>query len=179
MEKSGFRIKSVMTKLLIFLIFLQSVSYGQDTAQLRRTPYKLVVVADKNTAYEEEIKATPYVLPDKTIQLYPGETVYIEVHQENGNIKSMKAVNEIKNPAITLTISLTQSIKKEAHELIMLKVTNPFSTQLIYQAKIFLLTHNKWVDTDVLPVEPGLSSFETWPDIITSIGLGNWTFKTN
>jgi hypothetical protein len=171
-----------MRNLLIHSIAFLTISvysYGQDTTQLKRIPYKLIVAVDKNTSYEEEIKATPYVLPNKTIQLYPGETVYIEVQQENGNIKSMTAVKEIKNPAITLTISFTQTARKNIHEMTMLKVVNPFSTQLTYKAKIFLLNPKKWVDTNVYPVEAGLSAFETWPDIITSIGLGDWVFKTN
>jgi hypothetical protein len=163
----------------IALLTISICANGQDTNQLKRTPYKLTVVVDKNTSYEEELKGTAYVLPNKTIQLYPGETIYIEVRQENGNIKSMTAVSEIKDPTITLTISFTQSVKKKVHELMMLQIKNPFSKQLIYKAKIFLLTQKKWVNTDVYPVEPQLSAFETWPDIITSIGLGDWTFKTN
>ena len=161
-----------------FAIILTSfVSYGQDTTQLIRTPYKLVVAVDKNSVYEEDIKATPYVLPDNTIQLYPGEIVYIEVEQENGIIKSMTAVKENINPSKTLILSFTQTDKKKVHELMTLKVTNPFKQQLIYNATIFIMKHNKWVKTNVYPVEAGLSGFEIWPDIITSIGLGKWIFK--
>lgn len=171
-----------MRKILIHSIAVLVVSInalGQDSSLLKRTPYKLTVAVDKNTTYEEEIKNTPYVLPNNTIQLYPGETVYIEVRQENGSIKSITAVPEMKDPAITLTISFMQSVKKKVHEMSMLQIKNPFSSQLIYKAKIFLLTQKKWADTNVYPVEPRLSAFETWPDIITSIGLGDWTFKKN
>jgi len=163
----------------IALLITSICAYGQDTTQLKRTPYKLIVAVDKNTTYEEEIRGTAYVLPNKTIQLYPGETVYIELKQVNGKIESMTAVNEIKDSTITITISFTQTVKKNVYEMTMLQVKNPFSRPLIYKAKIFLLTQKKWVDTDVYPVDAGLSAFETWPDIITSIGLGGWTFKTN
>lgn len=166
---------------IIFSAALLTISIclnAQDTTQLKRSPYKLTVAVDKNSVYEEEISGTPYVLPDKTIQLYAGETVYIEVAQENGVIKSLTAVKEIKNPSITLTISFTQNVKKKVHELTMLKVINPFPNQLIYKAKIFLFPQKKWVDTDVYPVEAGLAGIETWPNIITSIGLGSWTFQT-
>ena len=163
----------------IALLTISICAHGQDTTQLKRTPYKLIVAVDRNTTYEEEIKGTAYVLPNKTIQLYPGETVYIEVKQVNGKIESMTAVSEIKDPTITVTISFTQSVQKKVHEMTMLQVKNPFASPLTYKAKIFLLTQKKWIDTNVYPVEPGLSAFETWPDIITSIGLGGWTFKTN
>jgi hypothetical protein len=152
-------------------------SYAQESPQLKRTPYKLTVAVDKNSVYEADIQAIPYVLPDNTVQLYPGETVYIEVEQENGIIKRMTAVKEIKDSSKTLTISFAQSARKEVHELMTLKVTNPFPNNLIYKANIFLLRENKWANTDVYPVEAGLSGFETWPDIITSIGLGDWKFQ--
>jgi len=42
---------------------------------------------------------------------------------------------------------------------------------------IFLLKHNKWVPTSVIPVEEKLMSYETWPDIILSITLQEFTFK--
>lgn len=79
------------------------------------------------------------MLPNNTIQLYSGEAVYSEVMQENGNIKSIKAVKEIKYPAIIPTISFTLSIRKKVHEVSMLTVKNPFTMQLTYHANIFLL----------------------------------------
>jgi uncharacterized protein YlzI (FlbEa/FlbD family) len=163
--------------LLISLLTVSVCSYGQDTTQLKRAAYKLTVAVDKKNFYEEDIKESPYVLPDNTIQLYPGEKIYVEIEQENGVIKRMTAVKEIKNPSTTITISLTQSVKKKVHEITMLQVSNPFATQLSYKAKIFLLNQKKWVDTNVYPVEPQLAGFETWPDIITSVALGNWTLQ--
>jgi hypothetical protein len=41
----------------------------------------------------------------------------------------------------------------------------------------FPLQGSKWIETDVLPVMAGLSGFETWPDIFTSIALSGWSFK--
>jgi hypothetical protein len=161
----------------IALLAFSFCLYGQDGAQFKRTPYKLKVAVDKKSFYEEDLKETAFVLPDKTVQLYPGETIYIEVEQENGVIKNMTAVKEIKNPAITLTISFTQTAAKKVHEMMMLKIDNPFSSPLIYKASIFLFNQKKWVSTNVYPVMEGLSAYETWPDIITSIGLNSWAFQ--
>lgn len=152
-------------------------AFSQDSTQLRRLPYKLSVAVNKKTVYEEDIKATPYVLPNKAIQLYPGETIYIEIEHENGVIKSVTAVEENTNPEKTVTISFTQSVKKRVHQLTMLRIENPFTQNLIYTSRIFLFKQSRWVDTDVYPVRGRLSAFETWPDIITSIALGNWELK--
>ena len=149
--------------ILLITLFTISFCYGQDTTQLKRVPYKLTVAVDKNSVYEEEIKATGYVLPNKAIQLYPGETVYVfEVEQDNGVIKSLTLVKEIKDSSKTLTLSFTQSTKKKVHEMMMLKVINPLPFKLIYKASIFLFVQKKWVNADVYPVEAGLSGFETW-----------------
>jgi hypothetical protein len=172
-------LKIMTLKTLLFLNFLAILFYGsaQDTAQLKRTPYKLTVAVDKKTVYEEDINATPYVLPENTVQIYPGETVYLETHLENGTIKSMKAVKEITDSSKTLIVSFTQTVEKKVHQMMTLKIKNPFKKQLVYQASIYILKAKRWVQTDVLPVEPGLSGFETWPDVITSIGLGKWVLK--
>ncbi len=89
--------------------------------ELNRPSYKLTVFVDKNSVYEEELKATPYILPDKTVQIYPGETIFIEIEEDNGIIKSVTAVKEPVHPSKTLTISFIQSVKKKTHELMMLK----------------------------------------------------------
>ncbi|MEP7229061.1 MAG: hypothetical protein ABI691_02345 [Ginsengibacter sp.] len=164
--------------LLTEILLVSLCSYGQDTTQLIRPSYKLTVLVDKNSFYEEELKSTPYILPGKTVQIYPGETIFIEIEEDNGIIKSMTAVKEPVHPSKTLTISFIQGVKKKTHELMMLKVENPFPKNLIYKAKIFLLKQKKWVDTDVYPVGAGLSGYETWPDIITSIGLNDWQFQS-
>ena len=110
------------------------------------------------------------------MQIYPGETIYVEVEQDKGVIKSMKAVKKINNPKTTLTITFSQKSENNIHQMMMLKIQNPFPKNLTYEAKMFLLKQNKWFDTDVYPVMAGLSAFETWSDIIISLGLGSWKF---
>lgn len=164
---------------IFILIFLTTfiVSKGQDTAILKRTPYTLKIEVDKKNYYEEEIGATQYIFPNNGMQIYPGETIYVEVIEDNGVIKSMTAVKEIRDPQKTLTIKFYQKSEKHVHQMMMLEIHNPFSKNLTYKAKMFLLKTKKWVDTDVYPVIAGISAFETWSDVITSLGLGGWKFE--
>ena len=166
----------ILVSILFFLTFSVN-SKGQDTTVLKRTPYTLRIVVDKVNFYEDQIGATPYVFPNNGIQIYPGETIYVEVEQDNGVIKSMKAVKEINNPKTTLTITFSQKCENNIHQMMMLKIQNPFPKDLNYKAKMFLLKQNKWVNTNVYPVTAGLSAFETWPDIIISLGLDSWEFN--
>lgn len=131
---------------------------------------------DSVNYYADDIAATPYVFPNNGMQIYPGETIHVEVEQDNGIIKAMKAVKEIKHPGKTLTIRFSQKSENKIYQMMMLEIKNPFSKNLTYNAKMFLLKQNRWVNTSVLPVMAGLSAFETWPDIIISLGLGNWKF---
>ena len=168
-----------MKYFLILVLFFSSVPFnstGQDSAILKRTPYTLRIDVDNINFYEDQIGATPYVFPNNGMQIYPGETIYVEVEQDKGVIKSMKAVKKINNPKTTLTITFSQKSESKIHQMMMLKIQNPFPKNLTYEAKMFLLKQNKWFDTDVYPVMAGLSAFETWPDIIISLGLGSWKF---
>jgi hypothetical protein len=167
----------LLVSILLITLFFSS-SYAQDMTQLKRKPYKLSVVVNKNSIYEEDLNESTYVKPDNTVQIYPGESVFLEVVQENGIIKRLIAVQENKYPENTIIISFTQNTKDGVHEMMMLKVQNPFKQQLIYEALMYVMNGKKWVSTDVLPVEPGLFGYETWPDVITSIALTNWTFKS-
>ena len=162
--------------LVVFAFTLTLGSKGQDTTVLKRTPYTLKIEVNKESFYEDKIGATPYVFPNNGMQIYPGETIYVEVDEENGIIKSIKAVKEITKPNTTLTIKFSQKSEKKIHEMMMLEVKNPFPKNLIYDAKMLLLSNKKWVDTSIYPVMAELSGFEIWTDIIISLGLGNWKF---
>ena len=162
--------------LVVITLTLTVNSRGQDTTVLKRTPYTLKIGVDKKNFYEDEIGATPYVFPNNGMQIYPGETIYVEVVEENGIIKSMNAVKEITKPKTTLTIKFSQKSENKVHQMMMLEVQNPFPKNLTYEAQMFLLSNKKWVKTSIYPVMAGLSGIETWTDIIISLGLGNWKF---
>jgi hypothetical protein len=167
-------------KPFLFTLISMAVITGYTTAQdiypLKRKPYKLAVAVDKKTNYEEDLTETNYVLSDQTVQLYPGESVFIEIEQADGVVKNVRAVAENKHPEKTLVISFNQQVKKKVHESMMLKIHNPFPIALKYTTKIYLMHYKKWVNTNVLPVGAGLSGFEMWPDVISSIAISDWAF---
>lgn len=162
--------------LVVIILTLTISTKSQDTTVLKRTPYTLKIKVDKENFYEDQIEATPYVFPNNGMQIYPGETIYVEVVEENGIIKSMKAVKEKTNPNTTLTLKFSQICEKNIHQVMMLEVQNPFPKNVTYEAKMFLLRDKKWVNTSIYPVMAGLSGIETWTDIIISLGLDNWKF---
>jgi hypothetical protein len=166
-------------KMLFSIALLTMVVYcnGQNTSQYKRTPYNLTVSVDGKNFYSEDIGATPFVLPDNTVQMYPGETVFIEIEQTGGVIKSLKAVKSIVDSSKTISLIFQQTTKGKIHDSMLLTVHNPFPYTLDYQANIYLMKNKRWVKTSIIPVDAGLTNFENWTDIITSIALKQWKFK--
>jgi len=162
---------------LTFLLFFLAAN-AQDTAHLKRTPRKLIMPIDKGMQYVQDVPADAYLLPDNSLQIYPGDTVYIEVTLENDVIKNMVAVKENTHPEKTMTVTFMQVSKRGKHEMMMLKINNPFKQTLVYQAKMFLLKGNHWISTDVMPVQGSLDGIETWPGVIVSLALGIWQFQS-
>jgi hypothetical protein len=170
-----------MKKILFLYLCIFSIHFalfGQDSTNLKRPAYKLRVFIDENSFYEANIQSTPYVLPDRTIQLYPGERIYVEVDQVDGNFRNLHATTEIKDSSKTLIITFSQLAMGNIHKSMLLKIANPFPDELKYTAKILTL-RKKWISTDVLPVGAGLAGFESWPNVIISIALADFEFKTN
>jgi hypothetical protein len=151
-------------------------SSGQDSTNLKRLSFKLRMPIDNNSVYTADIPSTPYVLPDNSIQLYPGENLYVKVDQLDGKITGLHAISQIEDSSSTLIITFSQATAGNAHQSMLLKIVNPFAFDLQYTARMLTL-NKKWVYTDVLPVRAQLASFETWPNVIVSIALGEWKFK--
>jgi len=166
-----------VTTLILSFVFMTTLCFGQTNDLPQRDAFKLNIAVDDTNFYNADIKASAYVLPDNTVQLYPGETIYVEVELVKKEIKSMKTVKENLHPEKTLTISFSQQTDGKIHKGMMLKIENPFNRKLEYKANMFLMKYNKWAPTSALPVQPKLTSYETWSDLIVTIALSGWTFK--
>ncbi|EHQ29869.1 hypothetical protein [Mucilaginibacter paludis] len=163
--------------LIIAFLLIKTTGYAQDNNLPTRDAFKLTLAVNDTNFYAVDIKQSAYVLPDNTVQMYPGEKIYLEADFVNHELKAVKSVKSIVNPEKTITISFDQHKEGKKHQQMVLKVINPFGTKLKYQASIFLMKQYKWVKTDVLPVEAKLAAFETWPDVIVTIALSGWQLE--
>lgn len=116
-------------------------------------------------------------MPNNTIQIYPGEKLFIETEVLNNKIITMKSVKEIKDSTKTIVITFTHVDENKVYSRTMLDIENPFRKDLIYEAKMFLMKNNKWVQTNVYSVRSKLSSIEIWPDVIVTMALTGWELK--
>lgn len=169
--------KEKISTFILSFVFTTAICCGQSNDRPQRDAFKLNIAVDDTNFYNTDIKASAYVLPDNSIQLYPGETVYVEVELVEKELKSMKTVKENLHPEKTLIISFSQQTDGKIHKGMMLKIENPFNRKLEYKANMFLMKYNKWAPTSVMPIQPKLSSYETWSDLIVTIVLARWEFK--
>lgn len=167
------RTRVIMT-ILLSLSF--AFTYAQNDKE-KRDEFTLKLPVDGEQYYEQKVESTPYFVKEKILQIYPGEKLFIEVEADKKEITSMKVVKENLNPEKTIEIEFTQTVKDRKSEMMMLKVVNPFKKDLEYKAMMFIVGHDKWINTNVLPVKAKLTGYETWPDVIITLVLTEWKLK--
>jgi len=167
-------------RIKLLLTILLSLSFTFTFAQNERTnreEYTLKLPVDGDHFYEQKVKSSPFFVKENVLQIYPGEKLFIEAEITKKEITSMKVVKENLNPERTIEIEFTQTTKDRKSESMMLEVVNPFKKDLEYKAMMFIVGHDKWINTNVLPVKAKLTGYETWSDVIISLVLSEWTLK--
>lgn len=173
-------IKTKTMKTRAIMTILLSLSFAFTYAQNekgKRDSFTLKLPVDGEQYYEQKVESSPYFVKENVLQIYPGEKLFIEVEIDKKEITSMKVVKENLNPDKTIEIELTQKVKDRKNEMIMLKVVNPFKKDLEYKAMMFIVGHDKWINTNVLPVKAKLTGYETWSDVIITLVLTEWKLK--
>lgn len=168
-----------MRKLLLayLLTALHFAFYSQPGQGSFRENDSRNIFIDNNSVYELNVPAGSIVISDSIIQMYPNEKLYLEVDLIGNRFTNFQLVPEVKYPKKTLVLEFKQVVEKDIHKQMILKIQNPFEKELHYNSHIYLLKEKKWVSTNVFPVKAGKTSYEVWPDIITSITLGSLFLK--
>lgn len=167
------KVKSTLTILLSFIL---GFSYAQNEV-INREGFILKLPVDREHYYEQKVEKSPYFVKENVLQIYPGEKLFIEVEITENKIISMKVVKENLNPEKTIEVELSQNVKDQKSELMMLKIVNPFNKDLEYKAMMYVVGKNHWINTNVLPIKSKLTGFEMWPDVIITLVLSEWKLK--
>ncbi len=164
------------TFLTILLCTSFALAFGQND-KAYRDEFTLKLPVNGAQFYEQKVDKSPYFVKENVLQIYPGENLFIEVEKTKTEITSMKVVKENLNPQKTIIVEFTQTTKERKSESMTLKIVNPFDKDLEYKAMMFIVGHDKWIDTNVYPVRAKLTSFEMWSDVIITLVLTDWKFK--
>ena len=167
------RIKTVCTILMSMIV---GCLFAQNE-KLDREAYTLKLPVDGIQFYEQKLNKTPYFVHETTLQLYPGEKLWIEVENKGTEITSMKVVQKNLNPEKTISVEFTQTAKNRKNEYMTLTVDNPFNKALEYTAMMYIVGQDKWINTNVYPVRAKMAGIEMWSDVIITLVLRDWKFK--
>lgn len=163
---------------VIFLILLSINSFCFSQNEIKqRQPFVLKLAVDKEQFYQMNVEKSNYFVKENILQIYPTEKLNIEVQINNNSITSMKVVKKIINPNTTILVEFKQNIKDKKNEGMMLIVKNPFNKKLIYNANMYIVGHNKWIPTSIMPILPNIVGYETWSDAIVTLALDKWRFE--
>ena len=171
------------TKLLILfaiIIFTSITSncLAKKNDYSNRKPFKLDLEINDTNYFQAEIPESPIVLASNSVQLYPGEEIYIEVELDSVNkIKSIKSVKKNLNPKTTLVISFEQIAKKHIHEKMVLSIYNPFDMELIYKPSLLLFKISDWLLKKDIIAPKNQLSVEVFPELSISIILLDLEFR--
>ena len=162
--------------LTILLSSILTITYSQNEIK-QRAEFNMKLPVDGEKYYEQKVESSVYFVKDKVLQIYPGERLLIEVEIDKNEMTSMKVVKKNLNPEKTIEIEFSQKVKERKNEMMMLKISNPLNIDIEYKAMMFIVGHDKWLNTNVLPVRAKLTSYETWPDVIITLVLTEWKLK--
>jgi len=165
-----------MKLLSLLLVFCSTMVLAQNDQPMREA-YRLSIAANVTQQYGMEVKATPYFVKEKVLQLFCGESVFVECEVEGDSISSMKVVTQNLNPKKTIVIKFTQDSSDRKNIITSLNIENPFDRDLIYEAGMYTPISQQWKSTSVIPIRANLQSFETWPHAIITLVLDHWHFK--
>ncbi|NLF26061.1 MAG: hypothetical protein GX589_10455 [Deltaproteobacteria bacterium] len=160
----------------LFAGLLPGIVFGQNgrgaatDEVVFRDPFTLKLHVDKENYYEESYDKIPYIYQGE-IYLFSGESFGVDVDIKNNKIVGLKYRKDPRNSNIALRF--TQEIKKDGSQLMMLKIENRLKQKLYLDAKMTIPGKKGIYKTSILPVEPGLSSYESWPHPIVQLVLAN------
>lgn len=169
--------KQIKYVILFGLITACQFVYAQVNFNIRPA-FTLKLFVNDTTFYQAPMGATKFIPKDGIVQLFPGDSLFVEANIRNDSLVNLKVVPKVEHKEKTLALTFTQIHEGKQHQQMVLKIiTNPFTKDIYYSALINLMQQKKWVKTSIVPVKPGLAAYETWPDIITTIVLSDFYLK--
>ncbi len=139
-----------------------------------REPFTLKLHVDKEHFYEEEFGKIPFV-HDNSVYLFKGDEFGLSFDIKTNSIRGVKYESDLKKADVTLKFS--QEVQADGSAMMLLKIHN--NTKHIVEIDALMTVPDKKsiAKTSILPVQPGLSGFESWPHAIVQLVLRNIRIK--
>lgn len=128
---------------------------------------------EDGSPFERDVPRLPIVLPNGWITLYPGEEIHVELTMARDAIRSARAVPKVARPNATLTLKLAQQPGRADS---VLTVTHGLPQSLKYSLGLMLPAGGQVQATTSCPVQPGLTTHETWPMAVFQVVIRDLRF---
>ena len=139
-----------------------------------RAPFDLKLHIDKNPQkpnFIQHIDRTPFVEAGN-VSVFPGERIGINVTLKDNQIAGIAYAPD--SASSDISFSLKQEKIKEDMNIMMLVTRNGLKRTLTFDASMTIPEGKGPIKTGVTPVDPGQSSYESWPNPIIRLVLSNF-----
>jgi hypothetical protein len=166
------------TLLSILIIFASAMlSRAADDAPQKpakepifRKPFTLNLHIDKEHFYEQKFGKVPFV-HEGDVYLFKGDEFGLALDIQDNAVRTVKYQSAVKKADVTL--KFTQEVEADGTAMMMLHIHNNTKHTLNMDALMTLPNQKEIAKTTILPVQPGLSGFESWPHPIVQLVLRN------
>jgi len=164
----------LLTINLIIVVSLAHSYQGMAASEAElvfRKPFTLKLHVDKDHYYEETFdRKIPYVA-DNDVYLFSGESFGLKLNIMNGKIGPVTYNKEKAGADIEL--EFTQKTQKDGNPMMMLVIKSNIK-QILYMDALMTVPGKEGIyKTNILPLQPGLSGYESWPHPIVQLVLRN------
>jgi hypothetical protein len=139
-----------------------------------RQPFTLKLHVDKEHYYEEEFGKIPYVYKND-VYLFKGDAFGIDLDITNELIRGI--VYQPDTNRATVTLRFTQEVRDDGDAMMLLVIKNQSDRKLFIDALMTVPGKKSARETSILPVEPGLGGYESWPHPIVQLVLRDIRLK--
>lgn len=158
---------------VIFLIFVQVVGISAKKSEkdiVFREPFTLKLHVDKEHYYEQVFDRIPYVY-ENSVYLFAGEEFGVNITLKDGEIVEVDYQEDLSRA--DLEFKFSQKLDDDGSAMMLLAIKNKTDFPIFMDGLITVPGEEKIFSTTIMPVQPGLSGFESWPHPIVQIVLQN------
>lgn len=163
----------ITTAILAAFLIVQDAPVSKDV--VFREPFLLKLVVDKEHYYEEKYdRKIPYVHKND-VYLFVNEEFGINIEVKEGKIAEIKYQPDPKKADVLFRFSQPDAAKREP--MMMLVIESRVDRRLYMDALMTVPGRKGIYPTTILPLEPRLKNFESWPHSIAQLVIRNISFE--
>jgi len=163
----------VITTLVVSSVCFSLAKSAMQEEPVFRAPFKLKLHVDDDHYYEQSFDPIPYVAGND-VYLFAGEAFGLNVTVTENEVSHI--AYERSPSKADVELRFTQE-KSQNGWMMMLVIRNKLKHRLYLDALMTIPGKEEILKTSVLPIEPNLSDFESWPHPIVQLVLRDFRFS--